>query len=242
MSDADNMHLNANVLEMLNDGAIGRVYQKWLVEFKSLEGTAYREAWNTAVDALLGYLDTEDGVKSRDSIETLIGRILHERLENHEEARAILKAAQRAEPESQEVLELLTSVHRALESWGQYTAYASMELASIDERDSDWAEKAVQLATITQEELKRPAVAYRWVCKALEADPNHARLLHLADRLGGEVDSGPERFEELRKLYISIRDRRQRSATMIQEASQWFDEVPSDLDRGRGQTRPQQGC
>ena len=81
MSDGHDMHLNANVLGMLNEGAIDRVYQEWLVEFNVLEGAAHREAWDTAVDGLLEYLDTEDGAKSRYGVETLIGRILHECLE-----------------------------------------------------------------------------------------------------------------------------------------------------------------
>ena len=98
MSDGHDMHFNANVLRMLNEGAIDRVYQEWLVEFNVLEGAAHREAWDTAVDGLLGYLDTEDGAKSRYGVETLIGRILHECLGNHEEARAILGAAQRLSP------------------------------------------------------------------------------------------------------------------------------------------------
>ena len=67
------------------------------------------------------------------------------------------------------------------------------------------------------------------------------RAAALAERIGVEVRAGAERFEELRKRYLSIRDRRQRSATMIQEASQWFDEAPSALDRGCREAGPQQG-
>ncbi|MEE2787852.1 MAG: tetratricopeptide repeat protein [Myxococcota bacterium] len=192
-----------------------------------LDATDARASWKSAVQHLHDRFLLAEDLGARSEIALTIGRVIDAHLDSPEQAMGQYQAAYRLDPENAAALDAARDLAVRRTSWAQ-----AFQLAALEVRLNIEPARKTQLhlfmARLCEEHLDRPSGAYRWAAKVLEADAGNADAQALHERLGTTGRHKEARYLALMEDVRGIRDRRKRSATMIERASVWFDESPDD--------------
>jgi tetratricopeptide (TPR) repeat protein len=192
------------------------------------EESGAREAWLRLATGLEEHANAVDSTETASRIHTVIGRVLGKNLSMAEDAMRFFQHAFQLDPSNIEALDAAREIYSAREDWDLvahlYTLQADAATAPEVKGDIYW-----KLAALAQGRMQSAAQAFKWATAALELAPDDARAGDFAHLLDESARNRQARFDALMEEIRSIRDPRQRSALMIEQANLWFDESPSDL-------------
>ena len=194
---------------------------------QSMDEEEIRAHWKSTVKRLHEHFVSVEDQKKRSAIVLIIGRILDDELSAPDEAMAQYHAAHRLDPENAAALDAARDLAIRQQMWAQ-----AFQLAALEARLAIQPERKLQLyllmARICEDHLNRPSGAYRWASQVLGMDPNNEDALSVHQRLGEAGREKEARYLALVDEIRAVRDRRKRSAMMIERVSAWFDASPDD--------------
>ncbi len=192
-----------------------------------LDAEQAQELWLRLAQGLEVAAAEIDDPAVRSQISLTIGQVAEQRLGAIEDAMRYYQGAFQLDSTNFEALDAARAIYVERENWDLVLQLYKLQADAVSD-PHDKAGIYLTMAELCDQQLQQPAQVLKWAGRALEIAEDHPdaeQYRALVEEVGRDRKA---RYDALLEEAKSIRDPRQRVATMLERAAQWSDESPDD--------------